>query len=277
MSEQRHVYPELCIPLICVPATISNNVPGTDFSIGCDTALNEIVTICDKIKQSAIGSNRRVFVVETMGGYCGYLASLSGLAAGADQSYIFEEPFTIHDLCDDIHHLRQKMRGDLKRGILIRNENANEHYSTDFLLNLLKEEGKGVFSARSNVLGHMQQGGVPSPFDRNLGLKLASKSLAHMIKLLEGREAQSYHIDSPDSAVVIGMQKKRICFTSVSFLKSQTDPVHRIPKDQWWMKLRSLMRILAKHETVYTSEVLKKESSDDDEEEENCQSGGNAN
>lgn len=208
MSENRSAHKEFCIPLVCVPATISNNVPGTDFSIGCDTALNEIVTICDKIKQSAIGSNRRVFVVETMGGYCGYLATLSGLASGADQSYIYEEPFTIHDLIDDIHHLRKKMEGDLKRGILIRNEKANEHYTTQFIENLLSEEGKGVFSARSNVLGHMQQGGVPTPFDRNLGLKLASKSLAYMIRLLEGRDAQKFHVDSPDSAVVIGMQKK---------------------------------------------------------------------
>jgi 6-phosphofructokinase 1 len=110
-----------------------------------------------------------VFLVETMGGHCGYLASLAGFASGADQSYIYEEPFTINDIIDDIHHLRLKMEGDLKRGLLLRNELANPHYTTDFLTNLLIEEGKNVFTARSNVLGHMQQGGVPTPFDRNLG------------------------------------------------------------------------------------------------------------
>lgn len=62
LCETRDKYEEFRIPLVCVPATISNNVPGTDLSIGCDTAINEIVTICDKIKQSAIGSKRRVFV-----------------------------------------------------------------------------------------------------------------------------------------------------------------------------------------------------------------------
>ena len=77
------------------------------------------------------------------------------------------------------------MQVDLKRGILIRNECANKHFTTDFLLNLLVEEGKGTFSARSNILGHMQQGGVPTPFDRNLGLKLAAKSLDYMITCLE--------------------------------------------------------------------------------------------
>ena len=98
-----------------------------------------------------------MFVVETMGGYCGYLASLAGFASGADQSYIFEEPFTINDLIDDINHLRLKMEGDLKRGILLRNEMANKHYTTEFIHNLLTEEGKGVFSSRFNILGHMQQ------------------------------------------------------------------------------------------------------------------------
>lgn len=121
LCQAREKYPEFRIPIVCVPATISNNVPGTDLSIGCDTALNEIVQMCDKIKQSAIGSKRRVFVVETMGGYCGYLASIAGIASGADQSFIFEEPFTIQDIMDDIRHLSKKMEGELKRGILISN------------------------------------------------------------------------------------------------------------------------------------------------------------
>jgi 6-phosphofructokinase 1 len=130
LYQQRANFEEFCIPLVCVPATISNNVPGTDLSIGTDTALNEIVTMCDKIRQSAIGSKRRVFVIETMGGYCGYLATVAGLASGADQSYIFEEPFTINDLIDDIHHLRKKMEGDLKRGILIRKNNQITYYNS---------------------------------------------------------------------------------------------------------------------------------------------------
>ena len=53
---------------------------------------------CDTIKQSAAGTKRRVFIVETMGGYCGYLATMAGLASGADAAYIYEEPFNIHDL-----------------------------------------------------------------------------------------------------------------------------------------------------------------------------------
>ena len=100
LKNARDRYPQFCIPLVCLPSTISNNVPGTDFSVGCDTALNEIVSMCDKIKQTA---TKRVFIVETMGGYCGYLATMSGLACGADQAYIYEEPFTIKNLTVDFY------------------------------------------------------------------------------------------------------------------------------------------------------------------------------
>lgn len=57
-----------------------------------------VLKTCDRIKQSAAGTKRRVFIVETMGGYCGYLATMAGLASGADAAYIYEEPFNIHDL-----------------------------------------------------------------------------------------------------------------------------------------------------------------------------------
>lgn len=64
--------------------------------------VNEICHLIDKIKQSATGTKRRVFIIETMGGYCGYLATISGLASGADNAYIFEEKFGVKDIKDDV-------------------------------------------------------------------------------------------------------------------------------------------------------------------------------
>lgn len=254
LYEQRSNFKEFCIPLVCIPATISSNVPGSDLSIGTDTALNEIVSICDKLKLSAMGSKRRVFLVETMGGYCGLLASLSALASGADHSFIHEEPFNIHDLTDEIEHMKKKMQGDLKRGIIIRNEFANPNYTSQFIESLMVEEGKGVFSARMNILGHMQQGGVPSPFDRNLGIKFGGRSLKYMADLLD--KTPEHILSNDKSAVVIGIVSNKIEFTSVKYLKqNNTDFVHRKPLRQWWMKLRPLARILGKHEAVYTSDI----------------------
>ena len=153
LCDQRETFPEFCIPIVVIPSTISNNVPGTEFSLGADTGLNEITEICDRIRQSAQGTKRRVFVIETMGGYCGYLATLAGLAGGADAAYIYEEKFSIKDLQKDVYHMASKMADGVQRGLILRNEKASENYNTEFIHRLYSEEGKGLFSSRSNVLG----------------------------------------------------------------------------------------------------------------------------
>nr|XP_033964424.1 ATP-dependent 6-phosphofructokinase, platelet type isoform X3 [Pseudochaenichthys georgianus] len=250
----RGKYDEFCVPMVMVPATVSNNVPGSDLSIGADTALNAITTTCDRIKQSASGTKRRVFIIETMGGYCGYLASVGGLAAGADAAYIYEEPFDIKDLQANVEHLTEKMKTSIQRGLVLRNENCNENYTTDFIYQLYSEEGKGVFDSRKNVLGHMQQGGAPSPFDRNFGTKISAKAMQWVTKKLtetfrqdEGR----VFANTEDSCCLLGMRRRALVFQPVVQLKDETDFVHRIPKEQWWLKLRPLMKILAKYKTSY--------------------------
>uniref|UniRef100_A0A452R7W8 Phosphofructokinase, muscle n=1 Tax=Ursus americanus TaxID=9643 RepID=A0A452R7W8_URSAM len=267
LMEGRKLFDELCIPFVVIPATVSNNVPGSDFSVGADTALNTICTTCDRIKQSAAGTKRRVFIIETMGGYCGYLATMAGLAAGADAAYIFEEPFTIRDLQANVEHLVQKMRTTVKRGLVLRylihglflitgfwsllgrNEKCNENYTTDFIFNLYSEEGKGIFDSRKNVLGHMQQGGSPTPFDRNFATKMGAKAMNWMSgKIKESYRNGRIFANTPDSGCVLGMRKRALVFQPVTELKDQTDFEHRIPKEQWWLKLRPILKILAKYE-----------------------------
>ncbi|XP_033849333.1 ATP-dependent 6-phosphofructokinase, platelet type-like isoform X4 [Acipenser ruthenus] len=248
----RGKYDEFCVPIVMVPATVSNNVPGSDFSIGADTALNAITDTCDRIKQSASGTKRRVFIIETMGGYCGYLASVGGLAAGADAAYIFEEPFDIRDLQANVEHLTAKMKTSIQRGLVLRNENSNENYTTDFIYQLYSEEGKGVFDCRKNVLGHMQQGGAPSPFDRNFGTKIAAKAMLWISRKLKEtyrKDEGKVFANTDDTACLLGMRRRALVFQPVVELKNETDFVHRIPKEQWWLKLRPLMKILAKYKT----------------------------
>ncbi|XP_036438308.1 ATP-dependent 6-phosphofructokinase, platelet type isoform X7 [Colossoma macropomum] len=248
----RGTYDELCVPMVMVPATVSNNVPGSDLSIGADTALNAITDTCDRIKQSASGTKRRVFIIETMGGYCGYLASVGGLAAGADAAYIYEEPFDIRDLQSNVEHLTEKMKTSIQRGLVLRNENSNENYTTDFIYQLYSEEGRGVFDCRKNVLGHMQQGGAPSPFDRNFGTKISAKAMQWISKKLKESYRQGrVFANTEDSACLLGMRRRALVFQPVVQLKEETDFVHRIPKEQWWLKLRPLMKILAKYKTSY--------------------------
>uniref|UniRef100_A0A7N6A4R6 ATP-dependent 6-phosphofructokinase n=1 Tax=Anabas testudineus TaxID=64144 RepID=A0A7N6A4R6_ANATE len=252
LSASREKYHEFCVPMVMVPATVSNNIPGSDLSIGSDTALNAITDTCDRIKQSASGTKRRVFIIETMGGYCGYLATVGGLAAGADTVYIYEEPFDIRDLQANVQHLTEKMKTTIQRGLVLRNENSNENFTTDFIYQLYTEEGRGVFDCRKNILGHMQQGGAPSPFDRNFGTKISAKAIQWITRTLKDSfKGGKMFANSEDTACLLGMRRRALVFQPVSQLRDETDFVHRIPKEQWWLKLRPLMKILAKYKTSY--------------------------
>uniref|UniRef100_A0A8C1XUJ3 6-phosphofructokinase n=1 Tax=Cyprinus carpio TaxID=7962 RepID=A0A8C1XUJ3_CYPCA len=237
LQAARSKHAELCVPMVMVPATVSNNIPGSDLSIGADTALNAITDTCDRIKQSASGTKRRVFIIETMGGYCGYLATVGGLAAGADAAYIYEEPFDIRDLQSNVEHLTEKMKTSIQRGLVLRNENCSENYTTDFIYQLYSEEGKGVFDCRKNVLGHMQQ----------VQTHTHLSDAYHIFVCFVGR----VFANTEDSACLLGMRRRALVFQPVIQLKDETDFVHRIPKEQWWLRLRPLMKILAKYKTSY--------------------------
>uniref|UniRef100_A0A8K9UYE2 6-phosphofructokinase n=1 Tax=Oncorhynchus mykiss TaxID=8022 RepID=A0A8K9UYE2_ONCMY len=256
LYDARGSFDELCIPMVVIPATISNNVPGTDFSLGADTAVNAAMESCDKIKQSASGTKRRVFVVETMGGYCGYLATYAGIAVGADAAYIFEDPFNLQDLKTNVEHLAEKMKEDIQRGLVLRNEKCHLHYTTDFIHKLYSAEGKGIFDCRVNVLGHLQQGGAPTPFDRNCGTKLGVKAVQWLTeKMINNFRQGRVFVNAPDTASVIGFSKKVLSFIPVTELKAQTDFEHRMPKVQWWQNLHQILKMLAKHQTSFSEYV----------------------
>eukprot|EP00834_Sanchytrium_tribonematis_P006474 NODE_480_length_6952_cov_0.771487.p1 type:complete len:770 gc:universal NODE_480_length_6952_cov_0.771487:4508-6817(+) len=161
----RNQYPSFNIPVAILPATVSNNVPGTDYSLGCDTALNVIMESCDRIKQSASASRKRVFIVEVQGGNVGFLATLGALAGGATTSYIVEEGINLEMIQQDVRHLTRLYTNDkINEGrVILRNENVSSTYSTETISNILKEEANGCFDSRTAILGHLQQGGLPSP------------------------------------------------------------------------------------------------------------------
>lgn len=235
MHRQRATFPAFDIPIVCMPATINNNLPGTELSIGADTALNSIVWAVDRIKQSAVAS-RRTFVVEVMGRYCGYLALMGALATGAERVYIHEEGVTLQDLVQDVKQLVDGFTHGKRLGLIIRNENANEVYSTSFMSALFEEEGNNLFDVRQAILGHMQQGGNPSPFDRIFATRLA----ARCIRFLEEQ------IDQPEPmSACIGQVGGEIKFTELPDIVRLMDAAHSRPRQQWWMNLRPIARILA--------------------------------
>ena len=255
LDNARKKYPELRIPLLGTAATISNNVLGSEYSLGSDTALNAIVKACDTIKQSAASNRKRVFVVETMGGYCGYLATMGGLATGAEAAYISEEEFYIADLQADIQHMINKFNGGIERGLVLRNEKCSEYFTTECIVNLFQTEGKGNFYARSCVLGHLQQGIYPSPYDRIYGAKISSKASEKMIELTEKyyKDGTVDTGEDPETALMVGVIGKSYAYTPLQKLKTATNFKKRLPKKQWWCGLRVLLRELALHKEYILS------------------------
>ncbi|KAJ8521360.1 hypothetical protein ONZ45_g1927 [Pleurotus djamor] len=207
LDEGRKHYPAFRIPMVHLPATISNNVPMTDYSLGSDTSLNALVDACDAIKQSASASRNRVFVVETQGGKCGYIATMGALATGACLVYTPEAGMDLDTLRRDVRFLKTRYaldaKGKSEGRLVIRNEAASSVYTTDVITKMLKEEGSTLFDSRSASLGHTLQGGVPSPIDRSRAVRLSLKCMAFLEKhnesLLEHAKSLEHGVDVSNS------------------------------------------------------------------------------
>jgi 6-phosphofructokinase 1 len=244
LLNNRQNYPAFNLPTICLPASINNNLPGSELSIGADTALNSIVDAVDKIKQSAVAT-RRCFVVEVMGHYCGYLALIGGLATGAERVYMHEEGITLRDLQADVEKLTEGFLSGKRLGLMIRNEYANPIYTTQFICSLFEEEGKDVFDVRPAILGHLQQGGDPSPFDRIQANRFARLCLEFLIE-----ECQK----DGDRSAFIGLQNGQIQFHDMRDFERMVVSEFQRPRDQWWLDLRPIARLLAQYGPLQPTE-----------------------
>ncbi|AOH56061.1 6-phosphofructokinase [Peribacillus muralis] len=170
-------------PCIGVPGTIDNDIPGTDFTIGFDTALNTVIDAIDKIRDTAT-SHERTYVVEVMGRNAGDIALWAGLAGGAE---------TI--LCPEYDYDMEELIGKLKRGhdrgkkhsIIIVAEGVGSAVDVS-----RKIEAKAGFETRVTVLGHVQRGGSPSANDRVLASRLGARAVE---LLLDGKGGRSVGIE----------------------------------------------------------------------------------
>jgi 6-phosphofructokinase 1 len=234
LHSHRREHPALDIPIVCMPMTINNDLPGTELTIGSDTALNSIITDVDKIKQSAVAS-RRCFVVEVMGHDSGYLALMSGLASGAERVYLPEEGITVDDLTADVRALAEGFRSGKRLGLVIRSEHADPVYSTGFIRALFEKEGAGLWDSRAAVLGHVQEGGNPSPFDRIQATRLTARCIEYLAEQLESGARAS---------AMIGFQSGRLQFTDLTSYPTLIQDDAQRPVEQRWRARRPLTRVM---------------------------------
>ncbi|WP_457601416.1 ATP-dependent 6-phosphofructokinase [Hydrogenivirga sp.] len=166
---------ETGIPVIGVPCTIDNDVGGTEYCIGYDTALRNAVDAIDKIRDTA-SSHERIFVVEVMGRNRGFIAVEAGLATGAELILVPEEDFPKERVPEEI--VRAKELGKLHFIIVMAEGYGRAEELREFLL---KEIGERFGEIRATVLGHLQRGGSPTHTDRIMGMKFGEVAVESLL------------------------------------------------------------------------------------------------
>lgn len=161
------------LPVLGIPATIDNDIWGTDYSIGFDTAVNLAVDGINRIRDTA-ASLERIFIVEVMGRDSGFIALAAGLAGGAEAILIPEQPFRIEDVCAKLGQSQAKGR---QHNIIVVAEGA----AGGLEISKKVQERTGL-ETRVTILGHLQRGGSPTAFDRILASRLG----VHAVELIVG-------------------------------------------------------------------------------------------
>ncbi len=200
---------EYDIPVIGVPGTIDNDIAGTNYTIGYDTALNTVIDAIDKIRDTA-SSHDRLFFIEVMGRDAGFIALNSGVGAGAEEILIPEEDLGLDRLLES---LKRSKRSGKSSSIVVVSEGdktgKNVYELADYVTSNLPD-----YDVRVTVLGHMQRGGSPSCFDRTLASRLCVKAVE---LLLDG-----------EKNVMVGLINNQV--TSTSFDKGLSGD-HAINKE----------------------------------------------
>jgi 6-phosphofructokinase 1 len=204
-------------PVVGVPASIDNDIWGTDMSLGVDTALNTIMDAVDKLRDTA-SSHQRAFLVETMGRNCGYLALITGVICGAEVVIIPEQEIPLDQIA---HEIEAAYARGKTHAIIIMAEGVS--YSTGDVMAELQRAEIG-FETRVTVLGHTSRGGSPSAFDRMLATRMGVDAVN---ALLEGK-----------TDVMVGLEGREIVLRNLADVVSKSRQVN--------LKLYEMAQILAR-------------------------------
>lgn len=194
-------YQEFGIPSVCIPGTIDNDLNGTDYTIGYDTATNTAVEAIDKIRDTALSHNR-LFFIEVMGRHSGYIAINSGIAGGAGAIIIPEENMSFEDLWK---YLGAGEKTNKKSNLVVVAEGSK--IGDAHTLAKMVAERTDYYDIKVTVLGHLQRGGAPTYFDRVLASRLG---VAAVEGLLEGK-----------SAVMVGIRENKIVYNDFETIISK--------------------------------------------------------
>ncbi|KEQ28904.1 6-phosphofructokinase [Pedobacter antarcticus] len=210
---------EFDFPVIGLPGTIDNDLAGTDFTIGYDTAINTVVNAIDKIRDTA-ESHDRLFIVEVMGRDSGLIALRSGIGVGAEAIMIPEANMGVEGLIKRLEYGRK----DKSSKIIIVAE--GDEIGGAFNVGEVLKENFPNYDIRVSVLGHIQRGGKPSCMDRVLASRFG---VAAVEGLMEGR-----------SGDIVGQVNREIVFTPFDHAIKHIDAEEISPA---WLKLVEILSL----------------------------------
>ena len=167
---------EYNFPVMGIPGTIDNDIYGTTHTLGYDTALNTVVEVIDKIRDTA-SSHNRLFFVEVMGRDVGHIALNVGIGAGAEEILIPEEDLGLDRLVESLR--RSKQSGKSSSIVVV--AEGDKIGKSVFELKDYVDENMSEYEVRVSVLGHLQRGGAPSCFDRVLASRMGVKAVESLI------------------------------------------------------------------------------------------------
>lgn len=182
------------LPIVGIPGTIDNDIFGTDFTVGFDTAVNTVVEAVDKIRDTATSHNR-LFFIEVMGRDAGFIAVYSGIAAGAEEVLIPEEDRGIEHLFESLDRTSRRQKTS-RLVIVAEGEKSTSVYDLE---HKVKKRFGDRYETKVTILGHVQRGGRPSCSDRVLASQLGVNAVEGLRK---GR-----------SSVMVGIRDRKVCFT----------------------------------------------------------------
>ena len=168
---------EYDFPVMGIPGTIDNDIYGTSHTLGYDTALNTVVDVIDKIRDTA-SSHNRLFLIEVMGRDAGHIALNAGIGAGAEEILIPEEDLGLDRLLDSL----RKSKATGKSSSIVVIAEGDKIGKTVFELKDYVDSNLPEYDVRVSVLGHMQRGGAPSCFDRVLASRLGVKAVESILE-----------------------------------------------------------------------------------------------
>lgn len=199
-------YEEYGIPTVGAPGTIDNDLFGSDYTIGFDTAVNTALEAIDKIRDTA-NSHDRVFFIEVMGRHSGYIAIHCGIGGGAELVMVPETSTTIQDVIDTLNKGRDKEKTSAIVIVAEGDEQGNAHQIANKVMKKLPK-----LDIRVSTLGHLQRGGSPTSLDRILASRLG---LAAVEGLVDGK-----------SNVMAGIIDDKVVYTSFKLAISKTKPIN---------------------------------------------------